>query len=113
MTRIEQADPEVARLVRSPRLLLTFRTFAYIRVGILLGQMLVEQDVPAQNDGETWVDALLRDRGNLAEVEREVRAVAAEVAGEASVDGDDGPLAPDDDVRERFRAVAKRAFEAA
>ena len=113
VARIEEADPEVARLVRPPRRLLTFRTFAYIRVGILLGQMLVEQDVPAHGAGETWIDALLRDRGNLAEVEREVRAVAAEVAGDESLAGDDGLVAPDDAARDRFRAFAKRAFEAA
>ena len=113
VARLESADPEIARLVRSPRRLLTFRTFAYIRVGILLGQMHVEQDVPPHGAGETWVEALLRDRENLAAVEREVRAVAVEVAADESLADDDGMLTPDDDARDRFRAFAKRAFEAA
>ena len=42
VTQIVEETPEVAQLVDSPRRILAFRTFAYIRVGLLLGQLLVE-----------------------------------------------------------------------
>src|SRR5206468_3870516 len=45
--QLQGEDPEILRLVDSPRKLLAFRTFAYLRVGILLGKLLVENDVPA------------------------------------------------------------------
>jgi hypothetical protein len=80
---VEQAqadDPLIAGFVSSPRTVLAFRTFAYIRVGILLGEMLVESDVPEYDGTETWVDALLRNPQHLAAVRAEVRAVAEEVA---------------------------------
>ena len=32
--KIQEEDPEIDRLVRSPHRILAFRTFAYIRVGI-------------------------------------------------------------------------------
>ena len=44
VAQIQQERPEIGALVDSPRKLLAFRTFAYIRVGILLGQLLVEQE---------------------------------------------------------------------
>ena len=43
---IAVADPEIAELVDSPRVILAFKTFAYIRVGLLLGELLVENEVP-------------------------------------------------------------------
>src|ERR1041384_7896180 len=52
----------VEQLVSSPHRILAFRTFAYIRVGILLGQLLVDNDVPAYDGTETWVEMLLRGR---------------------------------------------------
>ena len=41
VARIQEEDPELGGLVASPHRLLAFRTFAYIRVGILLGELLV------------------------------------------------------------------------
>jgi len=43
--KIQEDDPEIERLVGSPRRMLAFRTFAYIRVGVLLGRLLVESDI--------------------------------------------------------------------
>ena len=40
VARIQAEDPEIDRLVGSPHRVLAFRTFAYIRVGILLGRLL-------------------------------------------------------------------------
>lgn len=100
---IQESHPEIDELVVGPRRTLAFRTFAYIRVGMLLGQLLVDRDVPV-GDG-TWVEALLRDPANHEAVVREVRAVAEEVAAQP---GDDEPVGPDDSARERFRAFARK-----
>ena len=42
VAQIQADDPEIERLVGSPRRILAFRTFAYIRVGVKLGELLVE-----------------------------------------------------------------------
>ena len=104
--KIQAEDPEIERLVGSPHRILAFRTFAYIRVGIALGQMLFEQDVPPYDGSETWVEMLLREPEHRAELAREVRAVAEEIASDPKY-ADDEPLGPDDDARERFRRFAK------
>ena len=107
--QIQIAEPEIDRLVSSPRRLLAFRTFAYIRVGLVLGQLLLEHDVePAAS--ETWVETLLRDAAVRAEVTREVRAVAEEIAADPRYAEDD-PLEPDVEARRRFREFAKRQLE--
>jgi hypothetical protein len=107
--QLEADDPEIARLVGSPRRLLAFRTFAYVRVGVLLGRLLVDHDVEPYDGTETWVDQLLRDPRHRQAVAREVRAVAAEVAADPAYD--DEPLGPDDAARERFRAFARARLE--
>ena len=112
VARIQEDHSDIDRLVSSPQRLLAFRTFAYIRVGLLLGQLLVDDDLDPYDGSETWVEAILRDPRHRAEVEREVRAVAEEVAADpAYVDEDDG-VGPDDNVRERFREFARRRLDA-
>ena len=106
----EEEDPELRRLVAAPRRLLAFRTFAYIRVGILLGQLLFDNDLPPYDGTETWVDALLRDPGHRQALAREVRAVAEEIAADPEY-GPDEDLGPDDAARRRFREFAKRRLE--
>ena len=103
VARIQEETPEIDALVDSPRKLLAFRTFAYIRVGILLGRLLVENDV----DGETWAERLLEDPRHHEQVVREVRAVAEEIANDPKY-ADDEPLGPDDEARERFREFARK-----
>ena len=105
--RVQTDHPEIDRLVASPRKILAFRTFAYIRVGLLLGQLLVEHDVPSYDGTETWVEALLRDSKHAAAVVAEVRAVAEEVAADPRY-ADEEPIGPDDDARARFREFAKK-----
>ncbi len=100
-------DPEIDRLVSSPHRILAFRTFAYIRVGILLGQLLVDNDVPEYDGSETWVDALLREPKHHAAVVAELRRVAEEVAADPRYAGDE-PIGPDDGARERFREFARK-----
>ena len=78
--QLQAQHPEIAKLVAGPQVLLAFRTSAHIRVGLVLGQMLVENDVPEYDGTETWVDALLRDPGCREAVVRELRAVAEETA---------------------------------
>lgn len=102
---IQSADEEIAALVAEPRRQLAFRTFAYIRVGILLGRLLVEREVEAGESGE-WIQRLLEDPAVERAVVEEVRTVAREVAADPKL-GDES-LGPDEDARERFRDFARR-----
>jgi hypothetical protein len=105
VARLQADDPEISALVASPRRQLAFRTFAYVRAGILLGSLLVDHDV--DNEGSrTWIDELLSDPAHRAAVEEEIRAVAREVAADPKL-ADDQPLGPDEAARERFRAFAR------
>ena len=104
--QLQAEDPEIDRLVDSTRKLLAFRTFAYIRVGILLGKLLVDNDVTAYDGTETWVETLLRDPRHRAAVAAELRAVAEEVGG--STEPDPVPVGPDSEARARFREFARK-----
>ena len=104
--QIRGEDPELDALVGSPRRVLAFRTFAYIRVGLLLGQQLFDHDLPPYDGSETWVEALLRDPEHHEALAREVRAVAEEIAADPAY-ADEEPLGPDDAARERFRQFAR------
>ena len=104
---IEADDPEIAELIDSPHRLLAFRTFAYIRVGIALGQLLFEEDVAPYDGSATWVDQLLREPRHRERLVREVRAVAEEIAADPRyAERDD--LGPDEDARARFREFARQ-----
>jgi len=104
--QILDENPDVAKLVESPHRVLAFRTFAYIRCGLTLGQLLFDNDLAAYDGSESWVDALLRDPEPHAALTREVRAVAEEIAADPRYSGDES-LGPDDAARERFRAFAR------
>jgi hypothetical protein len=105
--KIQEDDPEIDRLVGSPHRILAFRTFAYIRVGLALGQMLFDHDLPPYDGSDTWVDMLLREPEHRDELVREVRAVAEEIAADPKY-ADDEPLGPDEDARARFREFARK-----
>ena len=104
---LQATHPEIDELVSSPHKILAFRTFAYIRVGILLGQLLVDNDVPEYDGTETWIEALLREPKHHDAVVAELRAVAEEIAADPRY-ADDEPMGPDDGARERFREFAKK-----
>jgi len=105
VARLQADDPEISAHVASPRRQLAFRTFAYVRAGILLGSLLVDHDV--DNEGSrTWIDELLSDPAHRTAVEEEIRAVAREVAADPKL-ADEQPLGPDEAARERFRAFAR------
>jgi hypothetical protein len=104
--RIERENEDIARLVESPHRLLAFRTFAYIRCGLVLGQLLFDNDVPAYDGSDSWVEALLQDPEHSATLTAEIRTVAEEVAADPKYD-DEGPLGPDEETRARFRAFAR------
>jgi hypothetical protein len=106
VTQLQEEDEELAALVASPRRQLAFRTFAYIRVGVLLGSLLVENDV-VSDDSQTWVDRLLADPEHRAAVIEEVKAVAREVAADPKL-AELEPVGPDDEARERFRRFARK-----
>ena len=101
---IEAEHPELHALVSTPEKLLAFRTFANIRVGIVLGRLLVEQELEAYDGSETWVASLLRNPEHRKQIVAEVHAVAEELS-EAEVDES---LGPDDATRDRFREFARR-----
>jgi hypothetical protein len=107
VARLQADDPEIERLIGSPHRVLAFRTFAYIRVGILLGELLFEQDRDLAEADENWIEALLKDPKTREALHREVRAVAEEIAADPRY-ADDEPLGPDDGARERFREFARR-----
>ena len=104
---IEEDDPGIRELVDSPRRLLAFRTFAYIRVGLVLGQLLVDHDLQPYDGTETWIERIMRDPAHSARVRAEVRAVAEQIAGDPRYEGEEH-LGPDDEARERFRDFAKK-----
>lgn len=108
---IQEDDPELAGLVASPHRLLAFRTFAYIRVGVLLGELLMESDLDPYDGSENWIDTLLEDPANREAVAREVRAVADEIAADPAYAHED-QLGPDEEARRRFREFAKQRLEA-
>jgi hypothetical protein len=104
VAEIAEEDPKIGDLVDSPRKLLAFRTFAYIRIGILLGRLLVERDIEPQRDA-TWAEQLVRSPEYHDEVVAEVRAVAEEVAADPEYAE---PVGPSEDERARFSEFAKR-----
>jgi hypothetical protein len=106
VAEIQDADPELAKLARSPRRQLAFRTFAYIRVGVLLGTLLVDYEVDSDSS-VTWIEQLLTDPNHRAAVEEEVRAVAREVLADSKL-ADEEPVGPDEDAHERFRRFARK-----
>ena len=104
-----QADhAEIGQLVDSPQRLLAFKTFAYIRVGLVLGELLVESDIEPYNGSQTWIDQLLGNPEHRARVVEEVKTVAEEVARDIPPEA---PVGPDEAARERFRDFARRRLE--
>jgi hypothetical protein len=101
--RVQAEHPEIADSVDSPSRLLAFRTFAHLRIGILLGRLLVERDL----EGDDWVGRLLEDPDCYEEIVREVLAVAKDTADEADREPE-GPVGPSNEERERFADFAKR-----
>jgi hypothetical protein len=108
VARIQAEDTQITSLIASPRRQLAFRTFAYIRVGILLGRLLVERDVqPDPESRGAWVERLLEDPEVRAAVLEEVRDVASEVASDPELAAEE-VFGPDAAARERFRAFARK-----
>jgi hypothetical protein len=105
--RIQHENPDIARLVESPNRVLAFRTFAYIRVGVVLGQLLFDNDLPPYDGSDTWVDLLMKEPAHHEALLREVRAVAEEIAADPRY-ADDEPLGPDDGARARFKEFARK-----
>jgi hypothetical protein len=110
VSEIQHENADIDALVSTPHRVLAFRTFAYIRVGLLLGQLLFDNDVPPYDGSETWVEALLREPAHHDALTREVRAVAEEIAADPKY-ADEERLGPDDDARARFREFARKRLE--
>ena len=104
VSEIEAEDPVLLDLVSTPEKLLAFRTFANIRVGMVLGRLLMEEEVEAYDGSETWVQSLLRNSEHRREIAAEIRAVAEELSEAEVAEG----LGPDDATRNRFREFARR-----
>jgi len=108
--QIQEEHPELERLIGSPRRVLAFRTFAYIRVGLMLGQLLFDNDLPPYDGSESWIDVLLKDPAHHEALANEVRAVAQEIAADPAF-ADEEPLGPDEDAKERFRTFVREQLE--
>ena len=104
VAEVEAEDPELRALVASPEKLLAFRTFANIRVGVVLGRLLVENEVQAYDGSGTWVETLLENPEHRREIVAEVRAVAEELAQDGEAEG----ATPDEATHARFREFARR-----
>jgi hypothetical protein len=111
VTEIQEEHPDVDAAVNSPRRLLAFRTFAYLRVGMLLGGLLVERDLGPSEESISWAEQLLQDPAVREQAVSEVRAVAEEIAADPSY-AEDAPLGPGEAERERFLEFAKRRLGA-
>ena len=109
VAQIQEEIPEIGGLVDSPRKLLAFRTFAYVRVGLLLGGLLVESDVETDETG-TWAEQLMRSPEHHDQVVAEVRAVAEEIAADPAYEGES--VGPSDAERKRFATFAKQRLSA-
>ena len=108
VAQVQKEHPEIAKLVETPQRRLAFKTFAYIRVGLLLGELLVENDIDPDDGSETWIDQLLDNPEYMSRVVEEIRAVADEVSRDIA---EDAPLGPDEAARERLREFARRHRE--
>jgi hypothetical protein len=108
VAQIQAEHAEIGQLVDSPQRLLAFKTFAYIRVGLVLGELLVENDIEPYNGSQTWIEQLLANPEYRARVVEEVQTVAEEVARDIPPDA---PVGPDEAARERFRDFARRQLE--
>lgn len=107
VAELQAEDPEIGRLVGSPRRTLAFRTFAYIRAGMKLGELYVENDLPPYDGSDTWVELLLKDPRHRRAVAAEIRKVAEEIASDPML-AEEESLGPDDGARARFRDFARR-----
>lgn len=108
-----EEHPDVRPLVDTPRRVLAFRTFAYIRVGMLLGELLVDAELAPYDGTGTWVEQLLQDPRHRRRIAEEVRRVAEEIAADPHYAEEDEPLGPDEAARERFRAFARQQLDSA
>ena len=109
VARVQAEDAELAMLVASPRRQLAFRTFACVRVGLVLGELLVEADVRPAEPG-AWVAEVLRDPDAYSRVVEEVRTVAREVAADPALATDEATADPA--ARERFERLARQEPDA-
>jgi hypothetical protein len=106
VAQLEGEHEDIRELLDSPQKVLAFRTFANIRVGMVLGQLLVERDLAPGAEDEPWVQQLAREPDVRAELVQELRNVAAQLAEEDEQD----PARPDEAARERFRSFARRTL---
>jgi hypothetical protein len=105
--RLQRETLGIDTLVSTPHRVLAFRTFAYIRVGIVLGQLLFDHDLPPYDGSEAWVETLLAEPRYRDALANEVRAVAEEIAHDPKY-AEEELVGPDDEARERFREFARR-----
>ena len=112
VAEIQQEHPEIAELVASPRRLLAFRTFAYIRVGIVLGQLLFDDEIEPYDGSDAWVERLLANPAHREALVSELRTTADEIVADPRY-ADDEPLGPDEGARARFREFARKRLGSA
>jgi hypothetical protein len=107
VSQIQSEHEDIAAAVETPRRLLAFRTFAYLRVGMLLGRLLIERDLEVHDGSPSWAELLLAEPDVRGQAIAEIRAVAEELAADPAY-ADDASLGPNEAERERFLEFAKR-----
>src|SRR5204863_430426 len=76
VSEIQSEQADIASAVESPRRLLAFRTFAYLRVGMLLGRLLIERDIDVDGDkSPSWAEVLLAEPDVREQATAAIRAV--------------------------------------
>ena len=106
VTSVQAESEEIAALVASPKRQLAFRTFAYIRIGLVLGELLVDlKSEPANRTA--WITEVLAEAKNRERVIGEIHAVAREVAADPKLALEETP--PDPEARDRLRRLIRDA----
>jgi hypothetical protein len=106
IVELEHENPDLQEALDTPQKLLAFRTFANIRVGMVLGRQLVERDLAPGSEGDPWVRQLAAEPEVRAELLDELRDLAQDLADE----DEDEAAVPDEAARDRFRAFARRTL---
>jgi hypothetical protein len=97
INEIQYSDPVLAELAEEPLHQLAFRTFAWLRAGVLLGEQLMESEVPE----EGWMGKLLEDPDVRARLEAEIEDVGYQIAADPDL-VHARPVLPDPEVKARF-----------
>jgi hypothetical protein len=108
ISSIQAGDLVLSELQLSPRHQLAFRTFAWLRAGIVLGQLLMERDLRPQEG--RWVEELLADSEVREVVVEAVQKLGYQIASDPEL-VHARAVRPDPEARLRFLEHAQAALQ--